>query len=133
MVTIKFDGTLEDLKFMIDKFVKIFGGISLYSEDLEIIENIIIPQFEKNFYLYSDIYFDRIILKNTSVNFLLPYNYYLLHGSKKSKSLYNWEYTVILLYIILFFVIMMIIIFIYSYIIEIDIFDFFYKNICSFI
>lgn len=121
---IYYDGTLEDLTKNIESIKNIYNGSMIrnpYSNDVDEIESIIYPNFEK-YKVYKTIYVGNLAVFNTSLKkgrtfFLWSDN----NVKPEDKPLYSWDYSVILLYILLTLVVMLIIISIFCYFNDIDI------------
>lgn len=121
---IYYDGTLEELIKKIESFKNIYKGSIIrnpYYDDVDEIEHTIYPNFEK-YKIYKTIYVGRLTLINTTLKKGRPF---FLWGDDKvkpeDKPLYSWDYSVILLYILLILVVMLVIVSIFCYFNDIDI------------
>ena len=122
-IYIVFDGTKEDLIKKIDNVSNVLGKNNFYNNDINKIKNNILSNFNK-YKEYTIIYYGNIILKNKSLS---GYNPYFLESNIKNssdKSLYNWDYTKILLYLLVIFIIFFIILISYCYIFNINIYQY---------
>lgn len=130
-LSISYDGTKEDLQDGINEYrqskeYSIFNYVALKN-----IEKDIIPNFEK-FNKYTLIIVGNIYLYNAKGTIIIPYFYYNNIIKEVNKPLHNFDYTKILLYLILFFIVMLVIIFIICYFIDFDIYTMLIKNFYCF-
>lgn len=129
LLNLHYNGNLEDLKSEINKIEKMFGSFNVYRSSINEIKRDLYPNFEK-YKNYGTIYIGKIIIKNSSISGL-SFHYHSSEEDLKpgNKPLYNWSYTLILLWIILLLFVLFICVFIYCYIYEMDIYLFFNHNI----
>lgn len=124
LLSLYFDGSLENLKIEIDKIQKMFGRFSIYRSAINEIKKDIYTNFDK-YKNYSKIYIGNIIIFNNNVKGVSIF----FHSSEEdlkseNKPLYDWGYTQILLTILLLIFILFICLSIYCYIFNINILTF---------
>lgn len=127
-LSLHYNGTLDDLKNEVGKIKKMFSNFSIYRPSINEIENDIYPNFSK-YKNYSTIYVGKINIINDQSE---GYNF-MLHSSEadlkfENKPLYEWKYSVILLYILAILIIILLCTIIFCYIYEIDIIYYIGKN-----
>lgn len=118
-ISIKFDGSVDDLKTRVDAISNILGRRNYYSNDINRIKTDIIPNFEK-YKEYNPIYLKTMILRNESIPNFNPYFESIESKKVNNDPLYGWIYTKILMYIFLFILLIFIITSCYCYVTGID-------------
>lgn len=118
-ISVVFDGTEEDLSKKIDNISTVLGKRNFYTNDINRIKREILSNFD-NYKEYTTLYYGYITLKNKSLSGFNPYFPKSVINKPLEEPLHNWNFTKILLYILVFFVLVFVVVFSYCYIFNID-------------
>lgn len=119
-LSIRYDGTIENLKEEVGKVEAMFRSFNNYRQSLNKIKTDIYNNFDK----YKD--YGLIMIGNINIiNVKVPqtnfYFYSLREHSNGNETLYTWEYSLILLWLAMILFIFLIFILIYCYIYDMDV------------